>query len=107
MSKHGFHKQRNALAEIWRIFRFQFKKAGRNLEREKNELGLLPPVPPSQKEQQIWKKEAFLNVFYILHKKYVPFLTSSLDYCYLAAEVPVLPDEHRFDIFFQVESIKW
>lgn len=40
-SKHNFHKQRNALVEIWMIFGFQFKKASRS-QGEKNQLLIAP-----------------------------------------------------------------
>lgn len=44
-------------------------------------------------------KMSIFHVLYVFHKKYVPFLTNSLDYCCLAAKVPMLPGEHHFDNF--------
>lgn len=86
------------------IFMFQFKKAGRSLERKKYQL-LIASCATCPKVVANSEKQIFLLFFFFLfsQKKYVLFVTISTDCCCLTAEVPVLPDDI---LTLHVESIK-
>lgn len=71
MGQNSFHKQINALAEICMIFRFQIRKAGRNVQKEEiNKVYFplrLPPKRDNKSEQNGHFKCIFLHFSQEVH----------------------------------------